>query len=77
MQILKPQKIFFDKLSKIESLINEINVNDKINNIILEEYKEESIEINDITIEKSVISNTNIINSNLSKNTFVDIEFKN
>ena len=65
MKILKPQKILFEKLEKIENLLEEVGKRDSINNINLENYKEEHIEINDITIEKSIIKNTDIINSNL------------
>ena len=64
MKILKPQKILFEKLEKIENLLEEVGKRDSINNINLENYKEEHIEINDITIEKSIIKNTDIINSN-------------
>ena len=77
MNILKPQKILFEKLKNIQNLMEEIRYTEEIENIKLENYREENIEINDISIEKSMINNTNIINSNLEKNTFVDVEFKN
>lgn len=67
MNILKPQRILFDKLTRIENLLDEMKENEKIDNIYLEDYKEENIEFNDITIEKSIIDNTDIINSNLEK----------
>ena len=77
MNILKPQKILFGNLKKINDLLEEVKEKDELENIELNEYKAENIECNDITIEKSIINNTNILSSNLEKNSFTDIEFKN
>ncbi len=77
MNILKPQKILFGNLKKINDLLEEVKEKEELENIELNEYKAENIECNDITIEKSIINNTNILSSNLEKNSFTDIEFKN
>ena len=77
MSILKPQKILLENLNKIENLIEEIQKDDEIENIIIEDYKQEKIELTDITIKRAIINNTEIINSNLEKNTFIDIQFNN
>ena len=52
MNILKPQKILFEKLKNIQNLMEEIRYTEEIENIKLENYREENIEINDISIEK-------------------------
>ena len=65
MKILKPQKIFFAMLNKCDNLLEETDKSDEISNIELEEYRTENIELNDITIEKSIISYTDVISSNL------------
>ena len=75
MKILKPQKILFNTLNKSNNFLEETNKSDEISNIELEEYRTENIELNDITIEKSIISYTDIISSNLEKNSFIDVEF--
>lgn len=75
MNILKPQKILFGNLKKINDLLEEVKEKEELENIELNEYKAENIECNDITIEKSIINNTNILSSNLEKNSFTDIEF--
>lgn len=56
MNILKPQKILFDKMIKIEDLLGSIKENE-INNIILDNYKKENIKTNDITIERAILNN--------------------
>ena len=58
MNILKPQKSLFGQLNPINNLLDEIEENSKISNSILENYEQKNIEINDITIEKSIIKNT-------------------
>ena len=63
MNILKPQKLVLDKLIKTNNLSN-TEEDEKISNINLESFKKDNIELNDITIEKSIITNTEIINSN-------------
>ena len=77
MNILKPQKILFDKLKSIEDILEELQNKDEVENINFKDYKNESIELTDITIRKAIFANVEIINSNLEKNTFIDIEFKN
>ncbi len=77
MSILKPQQITLESLNKIEKLLDEIQKDDEIENIIIEAYKKENIELTDITIKRAIINNTEIINSNLEKNTFIDIQFNN
>lgn len=77
MSILKPQQITLESLSKIEKPLEEIQKDDEIENIIIEDYKKEEIELTDITIKKAIINNTEIISSNLEKNTFIDVQFNN
>ena len=65
MNILKPQKKSSEKLIKIKDLLKEIETNEVVKNVNIENYKKENIIINDITIEHSIIVNTEITNSNL------------
>ena len=46
MSILRPQKILFKELRKVENILEEIKVNEELENIILENYKTENIEFN-------------------------------
>lgn len=77
MNILKPQKILFEDTRKIEDLLDEINNDNEIENISIESYNKERIEIIDVTIRRSIINNISLICGNLEKNTFIDIEFNN
>ena len=77
MNILKPQKILFDKLENVIDILVEFQKKDEIENVNFEEYKNENIELTDITIRKAIFTNIEITDSNLEKNTFIDIEFKN
>lgn len=77
MKILRPQKILFNNLKKINNLLDEIKNSHELNNIIIEDYKERDIEITDIEVEKAILNNTEIINGNLQNNTFIDVEFNN
>ena len=77
MNILKPQKMLFSNLRKINDLVEEIKNDEKLENINIENYKKENIELTDITIEKAIINNVEFISSNLERNTFIDIEFSN
>ena len=52
MSILKPQKILLEDFNKIENLLEEIQKHDEIENIIIEDYKQEKIEFTDITIKR-------------------------
>ena len=77
MNILKPQRQLFESLTQIDNLLEKIEKEDELENITIENYKKEKIEFTDITIKKAIINNTDFINSNLEKNTFIDIEFNN
>ena len=45
MNILKPQKILFNNLTKIDDFVEEIEKDDEIENISIEDYKKENIEL--------------------------------
>ena len=77
MNILKPQKIVYEELKIIENFQEEIKEKDEFENIIIQNYKEKNIRLNDITIKKSIINNVELTNSKLEKNTFIDIQFNN
>ena len=50
MKILKPQKISYDKLKKVENLLKELEENEKINNINLENYKQKNIQLKEMLV---------------------------
>ena len=53
MNIVRPQKILFNNLRKIENLVDEINAKEELDNICIENYIEEKLELIDIKIEKA------------------------
>lgn len=75
MKIAKPQNIELENLIKIDNLLNMLKDEEEIENITIENKKEEKITCKDITIRKAIINKVEIIESNLEKNTFMDIEF--
>lgn len=77
MSILKPQKMLFNNLRQIYNLLDEVKEIDELDNITIENYRETNIEFASITIKRAIINNTEILSSNLEKNTFIDIEFNN
>ena len=77
MNILKPQKIFINKIRKIENFIEEIKINDCLESVYIEDYMNENIELSNIKIGKAILNNVEVINGNLQDNTFIDIEFNN
>lgn len=78
MNILKPQKVFFNNLEKVENLLDEIEKsNDSIKNKTIIDTDFEDIKIYDTEFETIEFSNTNILNSKIEKNTFTDVIFNN
>lgn len=77
MNILRPQKILFNNLKRIENLNEEINIYKEIKNIYIENYREDNVDFTDVRIEKAIMNNVEIINGKLENNTFIDIEFNN
>ena len=77
MSILRPQKILFSNLRKIDNLLDELSKSRELDNIAIANYKDENIEFTDLKVDKAIINNVEITNGNLSNNTFIDIEFNN
>ena len=62
MSILKPQKILFKELRKVDNLLEEHEERDEIENITIDNYKKEKIEITNFTIRKAVINKIELTN---------------
>ena len=77
MNIIKPQRAFLKNLSALDDFLEEIKNIDLIENKIIENIREEKIEIYDIRFENVIFNNIEIVSSTLEKNTFINVEFKN
>lgn len=77
MEILKPQKILLENLTKIEDLFLELDKEDVIRGGIIEDIQKQNIELYDKEFENVIFNNVEITNSKLEKNTFKNVEFNN
>ena len=77
MNIIKPQKLLLDNLTKIEDFIEETKHTDLLENKFIGNVNNEGIELYDIKFENVIFSNVNIISSKLEKNTFINVRFVN
>lgn len=73
MNILKPQKILFNNLRKIENLIEEINICKEIDNVSVENYKEYNANFSMASIENILFTNSSLRNSTFQENKFMHI----
>lgn len=77
MEILKPQKILLENLTKIEDLFLKLDKEDVIRGGIIEDIQKQNIELYDKEFENVIFNNVEITNSKLEKNTFKNVEFNN
>ena len=76
MKIIRPQKIQEENLIEVKNLEKELQ-EEGIENKKLQNISKETIEAYDKKWERTIISNTDIMNSKLEKNSFTDVIFKN
>ena len=77
MNILKPQKVLFDKLRIVENFETELKSDIELENISVENCFLENPRVYEVSIEKAVLKNVSIVGGNLEKSSVTDVEFVN
>ena len=77
MSIVKPKKLVLNNLRKIENFNESNDIENEFENVSIDCYKDSNLDLIEMCVEKAIFNNIDITNSNLEKNSFIDVTFNN